>query len=158
MTIYVADPTTTICGGYQEEIQLASCHNSTFVYYSIDMCDPAGAGASSTSLAQPTSKAKESSESSKSSTPVIVGGVLGGLLGLCIILGLVLFLLRKKRRAQQDSGHSGESSMVYGHQPHAYAPQELPTSVVYKCKAVEVEQPPAELAGSEMRELSEKKA
>ncbi|CAO2653931.1 Nn.00g106640.m01.CDS01 [Neocucurbitaria sp. VM-36] len=143
VTIYANDTTEDICSGYQEEIRPVDCYNSSFVYYSIDFCDPGAAQELPSSA--PTS-------SSGTPTSAIVGGVVGGVLGLCIILGLVIYMIRK-RRAKVGSGtpYAGETAQVDEWYAQHAGPQELPTHMlVYKRAVAEVEQPPVELAGREM--------
>lgn len=136
VTIYVEDTTTTMCGGYQEEIQMVDCYNSTFVYYSFDFCDPAGARASSTPTSSP-----------KSSTGAIVGGVVGGVLGFGIILGLIICLIRKRRQPQSwDNPYPNGPAQI--NEMYAQERQELPSNMmVYKGAIAEVQQPPVELEG-----------
>ncbi|KAH7378286.1 hypothetical protein BKA66DRAFT_571715 [Pyrenochaeta sp. MPI-SDFR-AT-0127] len=140
VTIYVEDTTTTMCGGYQEEIQMVDCYNSTFVYYSFDFCDPAGARTSSAPLPSSTS-------SPKASTGVIVGGVVGGVLGFGIILGLVICFIRKRRQSQNwDDPPPHEPPQI--NEMYARERMELPANMmVYKGAIAEVQQPPVELEG-----------
>lgn len=125
-----------MCGGYQEEIQMVDCYNSTFVYYSFDFCDPAGARASSTPTSSP-----------KSSTGAIVGGVVGGVLGFGIILGLIICLIRKRRQPQSwDNPYPNGPAQI--NEMYAQERQELPSNMmVYKGAIAEVQQPPVELEG-----------
>lgn len=151
VTIYVDDPTTTICGGAQEEVQLAGCHNNTFVYYSFDFCTPPGAKSSTF---------PSSDSSTKPPIAAIVGGVVGGVAGLAVIVGIA-FLLGRKKRAQNKPSYSEETDMKYGrqtfaYQPYAYPSQELPSNtVVYKNMPSEAEQPPVELAGNDIQRPNE---
>ncbi|KAF1930196.1 uncharacterized protein M421DRAFT_24793, partial [Didymella exigua CBS 183.55] len=162
VTIYVQDNDTTICGGFQEEIQLGQCWNSTFVYYSIDMCD---LGASSSSVSSPTASASSTSSAAPSTSPTtgtLVGAVLGGLAGGALILGLALWLLARKKRARKArdaaaAEHSRDdaeiavspyrSEMDGTYQRHEMAQGKI----VYKQDAAEVAQPPVELGGYEVR-------
>lgn len=89
------------------------------------------------------------------STGAIVGATLGGVAGVVIIVGLIVFLvLRKRRRARKSpevaehmaSGPSGPSE-VQSKQLHEMGPG---TAVYKRDAAVEVEQPAAELEGTEI--------
>ncbi|KAF2629168.1 hypothetical protein BU25DRAFT_409630 [Macroventuria anomochaeta] len=146
VTIYVNDPETTICGGYQEEIQIGECWNSTFVYYSIDMCD-----IPTTSLTPSITPLSSSSPSASSgpATGILVGGIVGGLAGLGLILGFALWILARKKRARkhaavQEHRHPAEMNADY----HRHEMSE--GKVVYKNHAAEVAQPPIELGGLEL--------
>ncbi|KAJ4989606.1 GPI-anchored protein [Stagonosporopsis vannaccii] len=154
VTIYVNDPETTICGGYQEEIQLGECWNSTFVYYSIDMCD-IGALLSSSSP----STSSSPSSSSSSTTGALVGGIVGGLAGLALILGLALWLLWRKKRARKAAAEQPvayaevESNPRRGEVDGHYPRHEMAEGKdVYAHRVAEVEGPVAELGGREILE------
>lgn len=157
MTIYVNDPSTTICGGYQEEIQLGECWNSTFVYYSIDMCDTSNASASP--AASSTDDGKHSA-----TTGTLVGAVLGGLAGGAVLLGFALWILARKKRARKARAAAEYSEQGGGYavtnraevEPNPYRNEMDGTyqrhemeqgKVVYKH---EVATPPAELGGHEV--------
>ena len=45
VTVYSNDTNDAgdICSGHQKEIALVDCYNASYVYYSIDFCDPGGA-------------------------------------------------------------------------------------------------------------------
>lgn len=88
------DPSTTICGGFQKEIQLGQCWNSTFAYYSIDMCDTPNP--SSTASASPSPSNKNGP-----TTGILVGAVLGGLAGGALLVGFALWVLARKKRARK---------------------------------------------------------
>ncbi|KAF3051855.1 hypothetical protein E8E11_009896 [Didymella keratinophila] len=161
ITIYIDDPSTTICGGYQEEIQLGQCWNSTFVYYSIDMCDTPNPSASPTS----TSSSSKDNHSHGLTTGTLVGAVLGSLAGGALLLGFALWILARKKRARK-----ARAAAEYGENRGGYATvnrAEADTSpyrsemdgthqrhemeqgkVVYKH---EVATPPVELGGWEVR-------
>jgi hypothetical protein len=151
VTIYVNDSNTTICGGYQEEIQIGECWNSTFVYYSIDMCD---LGA----LTSPSVTASASA-SSGPTTGTLVGGIVGGLAGLAVILGIALWVLARKKRARKQAAAEGQTGMLAEVESNPYRGEMEATyhrhemeerSVVYKHQAAEVAQPPVELGGHEL--------
>lgn len=151
VTIYMNDPETTICGGFQREISLGECYNSTYVYYSIDFCDIGAIG----ETPSPTSRVPTSSPSSgpSSGPPIgaIVGGVVGGVLGLALIAGIAAWILIKKRRARRNAevGDTRPSEMYAGMYQERHEMSDGP--VVYKSHAVEVVQPPVELAGDDAR-------
>lgn len=159
VTIYIDDPSTTVCGGFQEEIQLGQCWNSTFAYYSIDMCDTPS---SSSATPTPSSSSKDS-DSQSLTTGTLVGAVLGGLAGGALLLGIALWLLARKKRARK-ARNAAAAEESHGHD-HAYAEvatnpyrsemdgsyqrhEMEPGKVVYKH---EVATPPVELAGWEVR-------
>lgn len=159
MTIYVNDDDTTICGGYQEEIQLGQCWNSTFVYYSIDMCDiGALSSPSSSSVATPAASSSPSSPTG-STTGTLVGGIVGGLAGLALILGIALWLLARKKRARKAAvaeehsrGYAEADTNPYrSEMDGTYQRHEMEEGkVVYMHQAAEVAQPPVELGGHEL--------
>lgn len=149
------DPSTTVCGGFQEEIQLGQCWNSTFAYYSIDMCD----------TPNPSSSAPSSPEhnSHELTTGTLVGAVLGSLAGGALLLGFALWILARKKRArkardaaaaEQSRGHDRayaevESSPYRSEMDGSYQRHEMEQGkVVYKH---EVATPPVELGGFEVR-------
>ncbi|RMZ69604.1 SH3 domain-containing [Pyrenophora seminiperda CCB06] len=150
VTIYAKDTTSDPCSGYAEEIEPVQCFNSTFVYYSIDFCDPNPAQSSP----KPTrSQAPTSVPGSKISTGAIVGAAVGGVVGLGLILGLILFFVMKKRKSRQSQETPGtmEELSAGPAEVHGGHKHELgPGTVAYKHHAFEVEQPPVELAANEM--------
>lgn len=168
VTIYVNDPSTTICGGLQQEVRLGECWNSTFVYYSIDMCDISAIGQTPSSTPSPSSSASASASASVSPTAVplsgpsvgaIAGGVIGGVVALGLIAGLVAWFLIKKRRARRTDGfmeHNGPAEMYAGMRYERHEMSDGP--VTYKSHAVEVAQPPAELGGHELRQDEKQRA
>lgn len=81
-----------------------------------------------------------------------MGGVIGGVFGLCIIVGIVVYMMRKKKqRKQHNIAGVYESDGAEVKPYYMQEPQELGEGMIlYKRNAVEVEQPPVELAGSEM--------
>ncbi|CAG5185447.1 uncharacterized protein ALTATR162_LOCUS11307 [Alternaria atra] len=163
VTIYMNDTTVDICSGFQEEIELVDCYNSTFVYYSIDFCDAGAIGDSPTATPTPTPiptttptpiSTPPPVASSGISTGAIVGAAVGGGIALGIIIGLVVFYVMKKRNSgrSRENLSSAELANVTPVEVHAKHIQELgPGAVAYKHSPVEVEQPPVELAGVEMR-------
>jgi hypothetical protein len=162
VTIYMNDTTVDICSGYQEEIQPIDCYNSTFVYYSIDFCDAGAIGPSPSTTSTPSSTTSPSPSppppaSSGPSTGAIVGAAVGGGIALGIIVGLAVFFFMKKRNSARLQGARGFAELtgvttVTPVEVHAKHIQELgPGAVAYKHHPVEIEQPPVELAGMEMR-------
>lgn len=147
VTIYAKDATEDPCSGYQEEIQPIDCYNSTFVYYSIDFCD---AGVSTQS---PSPGSNGNSSSSGLSTGAIVGATLGGVAGVAIIVGLIVFFVLRKRKRARRSPEVAEYVASGPSEAQSKQVHEMgPSTVVYKRDAaVEVEQPAAELEGTELR-------
>lgn len=86
---------------------------------------------------------------------MIAGAVIGGVIGLAIILGLILFFVIKRRRSRRTleiPSTFGESSTGPAEMHGGGYVQELgPGTMAYKSHAVEVEQPPVELAAHDMR-------
>lgn len=141
VTIYADNTSEDICSGHQEEIQMVDCYNSTYIYYSIDFCDPGAA------KGPPLSPSQVST--SKTPTGAIVGGVVGGVVALGIIICIVVMCIVRKRRARKNV----DVAEVHGRGRAELEPQELYTGrVKYECAAVEIERSPAELDGAEMRE------
>jgi len=77
---------------------------------------------STTSSATPSASASETAkaESSSSNTGPIVGGVVGGILGLAIIIGAVIFFLRKKKNAEQPHNTGPPYDAVPTGEKHGY--------------------------------------
>ncbi|EFQ87841.1 hypothetical protein PTT_16493 [Pyrenophora teres f. teres 0-1] len=151
VTIYAKDTTTDPCSGYAQEIQPVECFNSTFVYYSIDFCDPSGAQSPSPkpALSQTPTPAPDSS---KMSTGAIAGAAIGGVAGLSLILGLILFFVMKRRKSKRIQETPGTVEWMNNEpaEVHGGHMQEIgPGTVAYKHHAYEVEQPPIELAANE---------
>jgi hypothetical protein len=141
VTIYGADTTSDICSGAAIVATLATCYDSSWVFYSIDECTvpsgssatgsahrPASSSASGTasnsaskstqsaSFANPAQSANSPNTStSKSSnhTGAIVGGVLGGVVVLvaAVVLGVFTYTSRKKRENKQ--GYELPGDMKY---------------------------------------------
>ena len=147
MTIYGKDTTDDPCSSDVKEIaQPIACYNSTYYYYSIDMCDPVAALPSNSPVAK------------KSHTGTIVGGGVGGVIGLALILGVVFWIVRKKRQERQ-TGAIQDSSTEQWNELQGQQQNELQGrqqneigsgKVMYRREAVEVEVPPVELSGVEM--------
>jgi len=164
VTIYMNDTTVDICSGFQEEIQPIDCYNSTFVYYSIDFCDAGAIGESPSATSTPTPTSTPSSTpppsgSSGLSTGAIAGAAVGGGIGLGIIIGLAVFFIMRRRHSSRPREMSGSTELtsVTPYEVHAKHIQELgPGAVAYKHEPVEIEQPPVELGGMELRRHEEK--
>ncbi|KAI4659377.1 uncharacterized protein J4E78_005804 [Alternaria triticimaculans] len=164
VTIYMNDTAVDICSGFQEEIQPIDCYNSTFVYYSIDFCDAAAIGESPSATSTPTPTSTPSSTpppsgSSGLSTGAIAGAAVGGGIGLGIIIGLAVFFIMRRRHSSRPREMSGSTELtsVTPYEVHAKHIQELgPGAVAYKHEPVEIEQPPVELGGMELRRHEEK--
>lgn len=142
VTIYASDTTNDPCSASPEGQALGqpiACYNSTYHYYSIDMCDPAAA----LTTAPP-------APASESHTGAIVGGVVGGVLGLAFIVGIIFWTARKTR-FEQAAAAAQQSSMVQYGELQGFQQCELGTNkVMYRKDAVEVEVPPVELGGQEV--------
>ena len=142
MTIYGNDTTNDPCSATPEDKkvgQLIACYNATYIYYSIDMCDPAAVIPTN----QPVVK--------KSHTGAIAGGVVGGLVGLALILGGAFWIV-KKNRTQQQAAPVQENRTEHWSELQGREQNEIGAGkVVYRREAVEVEAPPVELGGEEIR-------
>ncbi|QDS68575.1 hypothetical protein FKW77_000511 [Venturia effusa] len=123
VTIYEKDTTSDPCSGAAIIAELAKCYNTTYVYYSIDMCT----APSSTSSASPRSSATTSSRNPN--TGAIAGGIVGGVVGVAaVIFGLFLYMRREKRKnvaeLTDQSIAAGDEKRV--HEMHGVITQELP--------------------------------
>ncbi|KAF2467947.1 uncharacterized protein BDR25DRAFT_327148 [Lindgomyces ingoldianus] len=72
--------------------ELASCYNSSWVYYSIDGCDPPGQTPSAAPTLSTTPQHKNSSN-----IGAIVGGIVGGVVGIALVI-IVIFLCYRQRK------------------------------------------------------------
>lgn len=156
------DDTTSMCGGYQEEIQLASCWNSTFVYYSIDMCDPPSPSLSTT----PTPPAT-STTSKGPTTTTLIAAILGALAAGALLLALALWLLARRNRTRSAEAYTDVSDPrihidgaavraeadpgLFRAELDAELRYEMPTGKVMYQHVAEVAQPAVELGGVEVR-------
>jgi hypothetical protein len=168
VTIYEKDTTEDPCSGPAIVAAPLDCYAPTYVYYSIDFCDPA-AVASSTPTPTPSTAAPSSA--AKSNHPAaIAGGVVGGVVALGLVAGAAFWLARRKRKARARGGmQAGERAEVHGDDApvragelHAEERTELGAGkVVYQQDAAEVAVPPVEIGSSEVewrgREPEEKK-
>jgi len=147
---------------------IGDCHNSSFVYYSIDACTPPSEISSSSRSATPSATPSTSPSSTpspsvaskprKSNTGVIAGGVVGGVCGLALIAAAVFLLLRRTKKPGQPpeapvderrevDGRSAMAEMPHQGPKHEMdskniAPQELGDK-----KSVDL--PPVELPGDD---------
>ena len=101
VTIYAND---TIAGEPCSAVVLqfasiATCYNSSWVYYSIDACIPPSSSSSASS--SPTSSSTPQNHHSNH-TGAIVGGVVGGIAGVAILVGIAIFLFVRRRRQQRQ--------------------------------------------------------
>jgi LPXTG-motif cell wall-anchored protein len=142
---------------------MIDCYNSTYVYYSIDFCD-ANVGDESPSLSVSLSPSSSASSTASSppqastgpSTGTIVGAVVGGVAGLGLVIGAVLYYIRRRRRTEEmHEAQLGPPDLLMRYEVHGDNRQELPSGTgFYKNHAaVEIEQPPTELPGSDMRQV-----
>ena len=96
---------------------IATCYNSSWVYYSIDACIPPSSSSSASS--SPTSSSTPQSHHSNH-TGAIVGGVIGGVAGVAILVGIaILFFVRRRRQQRQQPDKPHE--MPDAHVPEMYA-------------------------------------
>lgn len=105
-TIYLSDINENPCSGQAEIGFLSRCYNTSWIYYSIDMCTPlsSGGSSSSTSTALPTSESSAAAATShRVSDAAIVGAVVGSVCGLGIIAAVCVyfFWFRPKQRERK---------------------------------------------------------
>jgi hypothetical protein len=82
--------------------------------------------------------------------------VVGGVAGLGLVIGVILLYIRRRRRTERVlEAQPSTPGVVIPYEVHGDNRQELPSGTgFYKNHAaVEIEQPPAELAGSDMRQV-----
>ena len=106
---------------------IATCYNSSWVYYSIDECTPPSSSSSASS--SPTSSSTPQSHHSNH-TGAIVGGVVAGVAGVAILVGIAIFFFVRRRRWQRQQPHELQE-LPDTHVPEMYAKQaepELPES------------------------------
>ena len=119
VTIYAND---TIAGEPCSAVVLqfasiATCYNSSWVYYSIDACIPPSSSSSASS--SPTSSSTPQNHHSNH-TGAIVGGVVGGIAGVAILVGIAIFLFVRRRRQQRQQPNKPQE-MPDTHVPEMYA-------------------------------------
>lgn len=103
-TIYQANTDSDTCSGYAIVADIATCYNTSWAYYSIDMCSRAAAtSTSSSSSSTSTSSASTSSASEGVSGGAIAGAVVGSVCGLGIIasVSVYLFWFRPKQKREK---------------------------------------------------------
>jgi len=101
---------------------IATCYNSSWVYYSIDACIPPSSSSSASS--SPTSSSTPQSHHSNH-TGAIVGGVVAGIAGVAVLVGIAIFFFVRRSRWQRqrlDEPHE----MPDAHVPEMYAKQAEP--------------------------------
>ncbi|KAF2106561.1 hypothetical protein BDV96DRAFT_607255 [Lophiotrema nucula] len=129
VTLYGPDTTSDPCSAEILAVaEIATCYNSSWVYYSIDGCDipsqiPSSKASSSTPLptsttlstvsllsTTTTTTATSSASASPSSAPqavnhtgVIVGGAVGGVAAVALVAIAVLLFFRKRKTSQPNS-------------------------------------------------------
>lgn len=139
VTIYEKDTTSDICSGTAIVAELAQCYNTTYVYYSIDMCTtPSSSSSISSTSSATTSSGAATTTITASSTPTashktntgaIAGGIVGGVLAVAaVLLGLFLYMRRKKRKNVAELGHhpTTHGDEKRAHEMHGDNTQELP--------------------------------
>ena len=132
-----------------EFAQIATCYNTSWVYYSIDTCAPP-------SSASPSPTSSPTKEDDRPNTGAIAGGVVGGVGGAVVIALAVFFVLRRRKRRpsqpQTDAPpEAGGSSL--NELPHAPAKSELDNKDAYPIQELgrnSVYMPPAELQANEV--------
>lgn len=154
VTAYQANTDADVCSGFPFAIEVATCYNSSWIYYSIDNCNAAAVQSSSLTSASASASATNNSSNNVSAkstnhTGAIAGGVVGGVVGLALVLGGVFLYLRKKKAKTNASGAQemetpiaelpGQKAAELGGAQH---------DAVYEKVA---EGPPVELPGSEVK-------
>ncbi|KAE9981386.1 hypothetical protein EG327_006239 [Venturia inaequalis] len=136
VTIYEKDTTSDVCSGFPILAELATCYNTTYVYYSIDFCTTPGSSSSvsSSSSATTSSGAVATTSSAPTSsqntnTGAIAGGIVGGVVSVAaIVLGVFLYMRRKKRNHAIELGDhpatTGDEKRI--HEMDGVNTQELP--------------------------------
>ncbi|ORY19165.1 hypothetical protein BCR34DRAFT_582354 [Clohesyomyces aquaticus] len=94
VTIYGPDDDTGLACSSPTKIiaELASCYNTSWVYYSIDGCDPPGKTPSPTPTSSSASK-----QNGTTNIGAIVGGIVGGVVGVALVI-IIIFLCYRQRR------------------------------------------------------------
>ncbi|KAH7086900.1 hypothetical protein FB567DRAFT_54884 [Paraphoma chrysanthemicola] len=148
VTIYADDYSGDICSSTapQLEINLVDCYNSSYIYYSIDWCN-------SPRSATP-SPSSSTSSSAKVSTGAIVGGVVGGVVVLGILIGVGVYMWKRKIRnndAPQEVGGTGIAELSY--EPKPMEMDGASGMMAYKRNAevqVQVQREPIEIGDGEV--------
>ncbi|KAJ0124996.1 hypothetical protein J7T55_006339 [Diaporthe amygdali] len=114
-TIYQKDSTSDICSGDQIIGYISRCYNTSWVYYSIDMCTSVTTSDASSATSTSSSTSSASSTSIATSNGVsggaIAGAVVGSVCGLGIIAAVCVYFFwfrpkqrERKRREIEESG------------------------------------------------------
>ncbi|OAG03089.1 uncharacterized protein CC84DRAFT_1219996 [Paraphaeosphaeria sporulosa] len=150
-----SDPKSSCSSQTQLEFpRIGACYNASWVYFSIDFCDPPETRSSSTTLHVTSTPAASSTSSTtltstsattpnstpktsrKGNTGAIAGGIVGGAVALALVVALVIFSVKRNRRLQEEA---------QGHAPGT-APEELPTQdVKHEIYSHEASLPPQEI-------------
>lgn len=108
-TIYQANTDSDTCSGYAVIASVATCYNTSWIYYSIDECSRDAASTSATdSSSTATSSATSSSASGNVSGGAIAGAVVGSVCGLAIIGAVSAYIFwfrpkqQEKKKKEQD--------------------------------------------------------
>lgn len=148
-TIYQPDTTSDTCSGYAIVASIATCYNTSWAYYSIDMCSKAAAtSTSSSSTATSTASSGSSSEEGMSGGDM-AGAVVGSVCGLGVIAAVSVYLFwvrpkqqRKRKLEQDETGLTSDAAN--GAQDSK--DQRYTASENEPHKAVEMQQLPGELS------------
>jgi hypothetical protein len=95
---------------------IATCYNSSWVYYSIDSC--------TSPSSSPTSSSTSQSHHSNH-TGAIVGGVVAGVAGVAVLVGIAIFFFVRRRRRQRQQPHELQE-LPDAHVSEMYAKQAEP--------------------------------
>lgn len=108
MTIYGSNSESgQECSSETKKVaQLASCYNSTWVYYSIDGCDfpstlPSSSAKSTPSATSTPTATPKPAGAARPSTGVIVGGIVGGVSAFCIVFVVAIFFFHRRHRSRK---------------------------------------------------------
>jgi hypothetical protein len=138
-TIYGADvDADTPCSSEVLQFpQIATCYNTSWVYYSIDACTPPSSSSSSPTTLLPSSSSTSTAPPSPSppDTVAIAGGAVGAVCGLAVLASIIFLFLRRnrKRRQQQQPPRASSNALAELLSPdvkheiytHETVPQEL---------------------------------
>jgi len=109
VTIYAqnSDPESPCSSTVLEIANIPTCYNTSWIYYSIDVCTPpdqlSSSSSSGSKASSPTSTPTDTpspQNSPTNRTGAIAGGIVGGVCGLALVAGLVYFSLRRNRSHQ----------------------------------------------------------
>ncbi|KNG47514.1 hypothetical protein TW65_05551 [Stemphylium lycopersici] len=150
-TIYGSDsePYVPCSSTVLEFAQIATCYNTSWVYYSIDTCTPPSSASPSPTLSPP-------KKDNGPNTGAIAGGVVGGVGGAAVIALAAFFFLRRRKRqpSQQRADGTQEAGGIFLNElPHAPAKSELDNKDVLPLQELgrnSVYIPPVELQANEV--------